>query len=146
MDYIRIADTPLSYTLQIIGLVLIVAAIVDWLFSSKLTGFFRGLAAIVGVGLIFASAIAPLALWDKQILAEVKETYGVELTKEQLDELDYPVGELEDGFERYGSTVLTEPEGKGYSEETITLIRDDGKILLVSAGDRELLPLDDEAR
>ena len=146
MDYIRIEDTPLSYTLQIIGALLFLAALVDWLITSKLTGFLRGLAAIVGVGLILASSIAPINLWNRQIIAEAKETYGIELTEKQLDELDYPVGKLKDGFERYGSTVLTEPSGRGYSEETITLIRDDGKLLLVSAGDRELLPLDSKAR
>jgi len=146
MDYLRAVDTPLSYTLQGIGFLIILAVIFDIFVSSKLGIYPRFFGVILGIGLVIASTSAPIAEWRKSVKAEVASVYAVELTDKQLAELKYPIGELPEGFGRYGSTVLTEKSGKSYSEETITLVRDDGKLLLVSAGDRELLPLDDEDR
>ena len=120
--------------------------IFDIFVSSKLGSYLRFFGAILGIGLVIFSASAPIAEWRKSVKAEVASVYAVELTDKQLAELKYPIGELPKGFGRYGSTVLTEKSGGSYSEETIALVRDGGKLLLVSAGDRELLPLDDEDR
>lgn len=140
MDYIRTEDTALTIVLLIVGALIILAGLV----SPDLEFFPR--VAMVG----FGALILVFSFYDTvdarvtKVRAEIAKSYGLELTEEQIRELDYPIGESEADFERYGTTVVTERDGSGYSERRITLLWDEGDLLLAevdSAGDLELLSL-----
>lgn len=126
-----------TLTVVIIGLVVATA----W---SRVVGVIICVLALAGSLFGFASLTNALddyneAVADRQaaIIAEADEMYGVELSDEDFEALEFPTEEPDEDFVVYGTISETEKSSDGYDRHDITLIWDDGELLLASSVDGE---------
>lgn len=105
-----------------------------------------GLAFLVGlVSLIVSSnsAISARADWKVRAIAEVEETYGIELSGSEFAALQFPMFEPEDEFVAFGSIDRTEKSGDAFEKRELTLIWSDGELFLAESVDgEEFVPLE----
>lgn len=147
MDIISLPEAPSplwfstimlgTFTVVIIGLVVATA----W---SRVVGVIICALALVGSLFGFISLTNALddyneSVADRQaaIIAEAEEMYGVELSDEDFEALKFPATGPEEDFVVYGTISETAKSGEGYDRHDITLIWDDGELLLASSVDGE---------
>jgi len=90
-------------------------------------------AVLTGFSVIFAIAMgAPSHSTQLPPFREqVQERYGLELTPEQFNVLEYPANSPKKGLQTYGATVVEEKvEGNLYRKQKVQLISEDGKLKL----------------
>ena len=72
------------------------------------------------------------------ISTQIDDSYGIELTEDQVGELDYPAEASERDFERYGSVTISEQlEGADFLERKIYLVWADDSLQLSQSVDGE---------
>lgn len=98
------------------------------LFLGGLTGFCLGIASLSGV---------PLTAQNLAVGKQIEETYGLELTPDELEELNYPSNEPEKDFEVFGSFPVDERTEDGFERTEVFLIWRDGEMALAGSPDGE---------
>lgn len=98
------------------------------LFLGGLTGFFLGIASLSGV---------PLTAQNLAVGKQIEETYGLELTPDELEKLNYPSNEPEKDFEVFGSFPVDERTEDGFERTEVFLIWRDGEMALAGSPDGE---------
>jgi len=72
------------------------------------------------------------------ISTQIEDSYGIELTEDQVGELEYPAEASERDFERYGSVTISEQlEGADFLERKIYLVWADDSLQLSQSVDGE---------
>lgn len=76
---------------------------------------------------------------EERFEAELRETYGIELSDDQLAELQYPKVRPTVDFKPFGSVELVEQAGNSneYTGTKVYLIWEDGKMILAETTDGE---------
>lgn len=147
MDIISLPEAPsgLWYLTIVLGTLTVVvlgmAVATAW---SRVVGVIICVLALVGsvVGFIsFQNSLDAYkeAVADRKaaIIDEADEMYGVELSDEDFEALEFPAEKPKDDFVVYGTFSETEKSGDGYDRHDITLIWDGGELLLASSVDGE---------
>lgn len=105
-----------------------------------------GITFLVGMGVLIFSMVGmtnAVADWKKAAIAEVEETYGIELTASDFYDLGFPKHEPEDDFVAYGSINRTERAGDTFEKRELTLIWAVGELFLAESVDgEEFVPLE----
>lgn len=112
--------------------------------------------AIAGVAVTFGTIViatfvtggvtAKMSEWRAEVMAEVKDAYGIELTQEEFKELGFPRSEPEEDFVAYGTIPNTVKVGDAIERRDITLIWSEGELFLGTTEGATVTPLDSEAR
>lgn len=72
-------------------------------------------------------------LWVSKVKAAVEERYGVELTRVDVMELDFPTEEPDDDFVEYGTISETKKPNGAIDRRDITLVWDGDRLLLAGS-------------
>lgn len=91
-------------------------------------GFALGMSSISGI---------PQTAQRIEVGEQIEESYGLELSHEELTELDYPVAEPEGDFEVFGSIFRDQRTEDGFERTEIFLIWRDGEMALAGSPDGE---------
>lgn len=147
MDIISLPDVPNTQWLPVIMLGTWTVVILGLLVAtawSRVFGVIICALALVGSAVGFFSIANSLGSYNdavderkEAIVSEVDDLYGVELSDEDFEALGFPTEEPKDDFVVYGTISETEKSGSGYERHDITLIWDDGELLLASSVDGE---------
>lgn len=109
-------------------------------FGSGAITFLVGMVTLIFSMVAWTNAVGD---WEKTAIAEVKETYGIELTASEFYDLGFPKQEPEDDFAAYGSIDRTERSGDTFEKHELTLIWSDGELFLAQSVDgEEFVPLE----
>lgn len=142
MDFVAYEPSGIFYTLLGVIVISCVAALVAGLiFNQPLLMF--GLIVVAAVALVVNIILpSPYGEWQKEVKAEVKDTYGLKLTDGQLKKLKYPYSgsEPDEDFKQYGSITVVKPDGdKGFEKTEVYLLWNDGKMILASPDEQKKL-------
>jgi len=142
MDFIAYEPSGLLYTL--LGIVLascLFGLIGNFVFDKPSVMF--GCIAIAAIALGISFAIPnPYGEWRKEIKAEIKDTYGLKITDEQLKELKYPYTDSkpEESFKQYGSITTVKPESAdGFEKTEVYLLWSKGEMVLAAPDEQKNL-------
>ena len=105
--------------------------------------------AVAAIALLGLGGLSVLAFTSPNYRAQkveareaLSEHYGIDLTRDEMVDLEYPNSIPSKGFQSYGSIERVVPAEGGYEERKLRLVADRGEILLVSAEDgQEFKPL-----
>lgn len=116
---------------------------------------FEGIGLLIGLGLTALAAIGTIVIpwadwtdtqqknWESQVKLEVAETYGMDLSTDELQQLLYPPNEPSASFLSYGSIDQVIPAEDGeFTARKLTLIWQDGKMFLADAVANGFEPLE----
>ena len=93
---------------------------------------------VAGLGLGMASLSGvPLTEQNLAVGKQIEETYGLELTPDELEKLNYPSNEPEKDFEVFGSFPVDERTEDGFERTEVFLIWRDGEMALAGSPDGE---------
>lgn len=79
----------------------------------------------------------PLNNQDLEVGDQISEAYGLELSRDELGDLDYPTEKPDTDFEVFGSVAMDEPEEDGFLRTEVFLIWRDGEMALAGSPDGE---------
>ncbi len=92
----------------------------------------------IGAGFSLESMTSvPLSDQRTEVGEQIEESYGLELSSEELKELDYPAAEPEGDFEVFGSIFRDQRTEDGFERTEIFLIWRDGEMALAGSPDGE---------
>ena len=77
------------------------------------------------------------ALWVSKVKAAVEERYGIELTRVDVLELEFPTERPDDDFVEYGTISETRKPNGAIDRRDITLVWDGDRLLLAGSVDGE---------
>lgn len=113
------------------------------LVSGVVVGGVTFLIGLVSLVISSNSAISAVGDWKVRAIAEVEETYGIELSRSEFAALQFPMFEPEDDFVAFGSIDRTEKSGDVFEKRELTLIWSDGELFLAESVDgEEFVPLE----
>ena len=121
------------------GFALMVTGARDWLVTLGVLGLIGGIfgIAVAGTSLIYGDQ-PDYEARNELISTQIEDSYGIELTEDQVSELDYPAEASEMDFERYGSVTISEQlEGADFLERKIYLVWADDSLQLSQSVDGE---------
>lgn len=98
------------------------------MFIAGLLGFALGMASLSGT---------PLYAQQVKVGDQIEKAYGLELSRDELEDLDYPTEKPDTDFEVFGSFSIDEPEDDGFLRTEVFLIWRDGEMALAGSPDGE---------
>lgn len=147
MDIISLPEAPSTQWASIIMLGTVAVVILGMVVMTawyRIVGIIICALALVGsaVGFIwFSNSLNAYneAADDRKasIIDEAEDVYGVELSDEDFEALEFPTEKPKDDFVVYGTISETEKSGDGFERHDITLIWSDGELLLAGSVDGE---------
>lgn len=150
MDFIPMtAAVPNFGWAILLGLVGIGILVLSGALSSKEEDENDPIKVILGILGLFVMAFAVMAgvnssrggddtdLWVSKVKAAVEERYGIELTRVDVMELEFPTERPDDDFVEYGTISETKKPNGAIDRRDITLVWDGDRLLLASSVDGE---------
>lgn len=143
MDFVEVGPiNPFSVAIILIAIAAVVGGGVLYFRAGRtgatLIGMLLFIGGLVGFGIGMASLSGvPLTTQKLQVGEQIEETYGLELTTDELENLDYPDTEPEKSFEVFGSFPVDERTEDGFERTEVFLIWRDGEMALAGSPDGE---------
>lgn len=147
MDFIplTVPDGTWVSVIQVVGVGLMVISAVPLVFKKVSEtkwatvcavglslGVVAALASLIGAGVLKDATLANAAEWERSVIAEVQDVYGVELSHDEFVALDFPATEPKEDFVAYGTIADTVVKGGQVKQKATTLIWSDGELSLAS--------------
>lgn len=147
MDFVA-SNAPDSLThILISAAIFVVVAIALVAVSKRAYSANRELSAWVFVGasllcmalptVSIVQTISAYCEHEAAVGAEIKDSYGLELTKYEVRALNHPNEQPEEDFRVYGSFERNEPTPEGFKSIMTHLIWKDGKLMLAESSNGE---------
>ena len=100
-----------------------------------------GAALLLSFVLVLVFVPAPRYGWEREVRADINETYGLKLSERQFEKLHYPdqAHEPEGNFKQYGSVTVVRPDGDSFKKTEVYLLWSKGKMVLAAPDEQKNL-------